>query len=374
MKGIWQQLKYLNRQRNLKTKILKNEIKILFITLLKGNKRTPFIADNYQTILLFMHTMGLGDAIVCSGFIDNLRKHNKKVYIIAEKRISFLFNTCIPVDGVFEFDRKNHAQLKKTIKQHYFDLIIDFSDMDSTVIHRLYTLYITNYQHALSFNQNKLTIYDTNILYNENKHISDRMLYVLKLLNLPAEHYQYIIHFPQVITNKVETFIKKNDINNLIIFNPFASEKSRSMSNQQIYSLLTELDKYDKYTTLVFDLGKDLDFSSYQHVIANPYSDFISAACLVQFADLVITVDTSIVHLATALDKGQIAIYNNRLFNNRFNNNVVWGPNSDKALQITTNKYLNTEMGDPIADLDPNLIIKALHNYMKTMSTTIGKK
>lgn len=64
-----------------------------------------------------------------------------------------------------------------------------------------------------------------------------------------------------------------------------------------------ELNKYQHYTILVFDLGKNLDFSDYQHVIANPYSDFITSACLVQFAELVITVDTSVVHLATALNK-----------------------------------------------------------------------
>jgi ADP-heptose:LPS heptosyltransferase len=369
MKGIWQ---HLNRQRNLKTKVLKNKAKILFFTLLKIDKKTSFNADNYQSILIFAHTIGLGDAIVYSGLINILRQHNKKVYIVAEKRVSFLFNTFIPTDGVFEFDSKNRTRFKKTIKQHYFDLIVDFSDMDGTVIHRLYTLYITKYQHALSFNQKKPSLYDTNIIYHENKHISDRMLYVLKLLNLPANNYQYTVYFPQVIMRKIEKFIGQPLINKLIIFNPFASEKNRCMSNQQIYALLTELDKYHNYTTLVFDLGKDLDFSSYQHVIANPYSDFITAACLVKFADLVITVDTSIVHLATALNKRQIAIYNNRLFNNRFDNNVVWGPNSDKAVQITTREYLNTEQGDAIANLDPNIIIAAIHNYMITASTSLN--
>lgn len=368
MKGIWQKLKHLNRQRNLKTKILKNKIKIRFFTILKNGKKTPFNVNDYQTVLIFMHTMGIGDAIVCSGFIDILRKHNKKVYIITEKRIFFLFNSFISVDGSFEFDSKKHTHFKKIIKQYHFDLIVDFSDMDTTVTHRLYTLYVTKYQHALSFNQPKRTMYDTNIIYNENKHISDRMLYVLKLLNLPTNTYQYAVHFPEAIKSKVKNFIAQTIPNKLIILNPFASEKTRCMSNKQIYALLTELNKYQHYTILVFDLGKNLDFSDYQHVIANPYSDFITSAYLVQFAELVITVDTSVVHLATALNKKQIAIYNNRLFNNRFDNNVVWGPNSDKAVQITTNDYLNTEQGDVIANLPPDIIIEAIHHYMAAVS------
>lgn len=66
---------------------MKNKIKIRFFTILKNGKETPFNVNDYQTVLIFMHTMGIGDAIVCSGFIDILRKHNKKVYIITGKRI-----------------------------------------------------------------------------------------------------------------------------------------------------------------------------------------------------------------------------------------------------------------------------------------------
>ncbi|TEA27814.1 hypothetical protein [Candidatus Schmidhempelia bombi] len=104
--------------------------------------------------------------------------------------------------------------------------------MDTTVTHRLYTLYVTKYQHALSFNQPKRTMYDTNIIYNENKHISDRMLYVLKLLNLPTNTYQYTVNFPEAIKSKVKNFIAQTIPNKLIILNPFASEKIHCLSNK----------------------------------------------------------------------------------------------------------------------------------------------
>lgn len=47
---------------------------------------------------------------------------------------------------------------------------------------------------------------------------------------------------------------------------------------------------------------------------------------------------------------------------------MVWGPNSDKAVQITTNDYLNTEQGDVIANLPPDIIIEAIHHYMAAVS------
>lgn len=127
------------------------------------------------------------------------------------------------------------------------------------------------------------------------------------------------------------------------------------------------LDFFEKivgYTTIVFDCTDTITYSNYQNVIANPFKSFMASACLVQHSNFVMTVDTSIVHLARAFDKPQLAIYNNRLFNNKLINNIVWGPNSSQAKQITTKDNLQTEEGDSIANLDIDFIIKNLSDFL----------
>lgn len=365
MNGIIEKIRHLNRQRNLKTKKVKNALKMSILYYRHKKKDFDFQPDNYKKILIFMHTNGLGDAIVTSGFINALRQNNKEVYIVAEKRISFLFKELIQVDGIYEFDRKNISSFRKAIKTEYFDFVVDFSDMDGTILYRFSSLCSINYLHSLSFNQHNKSLFDTNIIYNENKHISDRMLYVLKLLKIDTNKYHYAIHIPTQSQNDAKEFIiNKLENNKVIIFNPFASEKPRSLSETQIYQVLDFLEQHSKYKTIVFDIHNLIDFSNYKNILANPFSSFITSAALVEISDLVITVDTSIVHLAQAFNKQQIAIYNNRLFNNKFSNNIVWGPNYENAKQVTTHEFLNTEVGDPMYNLNMDLVIEEIKVFM----------
>ena len=46
---------------------------------------------------------------------------------------------------------------------------------------------------------------------------------------------------------------------------------------------------------------------------------------------MIISPDTSIVHIGVGLDKKVIAIYREDVIGN---NSILWGPNSDKAIQI----------------------------------------
>ncbi|MGL9736420.1 MAG: glycosyltransferase family 9 protein [Symbiopectobacterium sp.] len=83
----------------------------------------------------------------------------------------------------------------------------------------------------------------------------------------------------------------------------------------------------------------------------NPFEDAERSFALVKYADIVIAVDTAVIHLASALNKRKfcIYIYNNRMFNSVFEKNIMWWSNSNKATQFTTTQLLKTELGDDIA-------------------------
>ena len=86
--------------------------------------------------------------------------------------------------------------------------------------------------------------------------------------------------------------------------------------------------------------------------IISPFEDFFYGACIVKLADLIITTDTSIVHLANAYNKRMICVYNNRRLDYGESNNIVWGPNYENALQLFTKANKGTPDGDYIRDFD----------------------
>ncbi len=73
------------------------------------------------------------------------------------------------------------------------------------------------------------------------------------------------------------------------------------------------------------------------------------------------------VHLASAFNIKQYCIYNNRLNNGTQNNNIMFGPNNDKAVQLTTNEYLQTEDGDDIHNFDISLLIDAINDDLNSL-------
>ena len=68
---------------------------------------------------------------------------------------------------------------------------------------------------------------------------------------------------------------------------------------------------------------------------------------------MIISPDTSIVHIGVRVDKKVIAIYREDVIGN---NGVLWGPNSDKAIQI----FSKENKDDDINNFDMREIERAI--------------
>ncbi|XKM12514.1 glycosyltransferase family 9 protein [Orbaceae bacterium ac157xtp] len=305
---------------------------------------------------------GIGDAIVLSGFIDKLKQSNKSVYIILEKRLVYLFKeNLITNDGFIEFNHKDKTDnFKNALNAYQFDLIIDFYDLDLYSFQRAKIISMCKCP-SIGFNQPKRTVYTESIPYNKEKHISDRMLLVLEKLKIDNTNFNYKINVSQTMQVQIDDFINEHLQNKqIIIFNPFASCERRTMSSNQIYAVLDYLNKFEDYIIIVFDVNHELDLDKYSNIICNPFKSFESSCELVRRSQLVVTVDTSIVHLANAMNVKQIAIYNNRILNQKFRNNIVWAPNHPEATQLFTDRHLNTFSGDFVSTLDVNILLNEI--------------
>lgn len=364
--NAWLKLKKINRMRNIYLKGVKLKLKLNLFHLFY-RKRSILLPNDYKTVCIFMHTQAIGDAIVTSGFIGKLKDKGLKVYVIAPKRIEFLFRKIITVDGFFGLESKNYRTINKKVKRLNIDLAIDFFDFDKGVIYRLHTLFAMKPKHSITFNHPELTIFDTNIVNNSSAHITQRMVSVLKLLEINECDYcarlnlsKYDYPSPYELASKIKKEHKK-----LVIFNPYGSQKNRTLSMEQIDKTLKYLSSVNSFYTVVFNMGKDIKYDHLKNIMMSPYQDAENAFALVCSADAVITVDTAIVHLASAFNIKQYCIYNNRLHIGIYNNNIMWGPNNKKATQLCTSENIRTEAGDDLTKFDLSILFDAIDKDIK---------
>lgn len=368
-------IKYLNRQRNLKLKPLKIAIKLALLNR-KKKIRTTLVPEQYKTVAILMNDQGIGDAIVTSYLIRSLRNNDYTVYVIVEKRIAFLFDEFIKVDGTFLYDKKKNIKyLCKQLDNLKIDVAIDLVDKGDNSVRRSQILSAIKPIHTIGFNHEQYKLYDTSIPYFEySSHISVRSIKVLDVMKIEPDIVKYYVNIPKEIEMSVQKFINKEigSDKQIIIFNPYGSNEARSFSDAQIDTILFFLSQYKNYTTIV--VGEQnkighLKVNDKQNILINPLSSFFSTVSLIKLSAFVITVDTSIVHIASIYDKKMVCVYNNRIIDNKFINNFVWGPNYTNAVQLFTNDNLGTGLGDQIANLDPNIILQILKNNLEKLST-----
>jgi len=90
----------------------------------------------------------------------------------------------------------------------------------------------------------------------------------------------------------------------------------------------------------------------------NPFNTLSSAIEIIRLADLVISPDTSIVHIASAWKKPLVCLYGNDI-HGQFINSAVWGPGDTKSVQLfTKDKY------HPVSTIAVDDIVSAMERLL----------
>jgi len=364
--GFISKIRKLNRKRNDKTKEIKKSISS-FILKKKYREKTDFIPAEYKSVCIFMHYYGIGDAMMTSGLISSLRNSKIKVHVVIRDELSFLFPAVIDVDGVIVFKKGSYSSIEKQVNMLDVDLVIDLFGYDNDINMREKTLFAINPRHSIGFNHPKNTMYDTVINIDKSEHVSNKMITVLLMMGINIDKYQMTVDFSQELFPLAYDFTEqvRNSGNKIIIVNPYGSHKRKCLTDEQIKKLLCYLDGFNNYTIILFDMGRYTDVQSFKNVIINPFRDAGNSFALVSLADIVISVDTSIVHLASHFGIQQYCMYNNIILNGKYDANIVWGPNSDKAIVLTTSEHLKAAHGDDMGNFNIDILIDAMESERK---------
>lgn len=335
MNEFLESMRELNRKRNYTTKKLKLKLRLMLADKYTKSS-TVLIPSRVRKIIILMIGKGIGDAIVMTGLIKALTDMRYEVSVLCEIRIRHIFSgqTFIKELFIISGDEHDH-ELLELLRKVQYDLLIEVDDIDIHSPLRLSIIKKISAKHVIGVNQ-FCRVYDTKLnRVKRNSHISNRHIKICQLLGSNITRLHYCIGGDNNSEREVMEFVSHYMPQKIIVINPYGTEESRNMSMEQINKLCSFI-KYE-FKTPPFIIGVQnkigLIPDSDSHIkLTLPL--FSHAVALLEYADVVISTDTSIVHLCNALNKDLVCLYNNKILSGGEDNNIVWGPGYSRAIQV----------------------------------------
>ena len=282
--------------------------------IVKGNN---FIKNNDIKSILFLRYDGkIGDMVVNSLMFREIKKvyPNIKIGVVARGAAIDIIKDNPNIDKIYEYH-------------------IDFSEM--LRVNQMMLINLCGARINIGIEKDNWNLFDISLNVRDyDKHISELYIKILKFLGINNINSSYDVFSSDYLLKKLDLENKK-----YCVFNPYAASKHRSFSIENIekiskiilekdYEKLILIGNEDKIREL-----KKLNISKENKVKIIETRGMSEVAELIKGANLVISPDTSIVHLARAFDKKMICIYRKEL-GKEDKNSILWGPNSEKAKVI----------------------------------------
>lgn len=165
----------------------------------------------------------------------------------------------------------------------------------------------------------------------------DRYLALLKLLKVKENSTRYEFPLTQDELSVARTFVSRRSGRPVIAFNRYGNRRGKLFSHARAVQLVREIDRVypDALIVLLSPPQNKSETAELKRQLGLPnvwVADFTrsirNSAALIHCADLVVTPDTSIVHIACAFDKAQICVYRDH------GELRLWRPLSDKAIAL----------------------------------------
>ncbi|OCG07694.1 hypothetical protein A9G13_05625 [Gilliamella sp. wkB178] len=317
LKSFKEKVRRLNWKRNFITKKIKYfiYIKILTFLIFFLRKKGSFNSNEINKVLILRNDC-IGDMIVTTPFIRYLFHAGYEVYVSSRKNSLEILMGNPYIKGCFLYDDKNFRTLirsLKNIRKQHFDLAIDARFHRRLDLTHLYFCCFVKTSNLLSYNKSNIKSFNISLpYYKANSHVTNQLKYYLDNLNINYDLFNYDIFIDYGKDNYVQSFID-NLINlkkKFVVINPYGGSHYRCLSNVQIEKIC-DLFKcsYPQYKIIIIGQPNRLNTLCIDEIIKFQSQSIRDVIPLIKKADLVISVDTSIVHIASAFSIKCISIY-----------------------------------------------------------------
>lgn len=292
-----------------------------------------------KNILILRGEGSLGDAIFSSCCYREIKKANPHIKItVACFGAGYLFLKNNPyIDQIIRLPvrtriRPNQRWLSLLaaglkLRRRHFDLVLD-SSTKKYVNWRLFKW--------LAGGERVLDCYTSPVqpFGSLNQHASQHEQAILQLLGIPSPNAAYDLPIPPASRQRVDAYLSGQSIGSYILLNPSGSTERRCFSAQTLEKLCNVLAPlglpvvvpaapayYPHWQTVFADIP-------HTHVVQT--QDIFDLFELVRRARLVVTPDTSVVHIASGFEKPSLVFYNEL--------SPYIAPNNPKACIVQTQR------------------------------------
>lgn len=310
--------------------------------------RESFQPHRIKNVLLLRLDDKIGDMVITTGCARALAEKGYRVSVLTGPLCKQILSGAEYLENIHLHRPRMALDELKTAQ---FDAIIDFDDVVSYERFKLHA--DLGVPCVIGFNKDNYKLFDQSIpFFDENKHVTERYKAVLNLFGIADAQYHYHVPFNQQEHDKLQRLLgDKTGDTRYVAINPFTGSEDKDFSREQVVKLIDALHSLP-FPVKVIMIGQSAKIASLalENVVVVENSTINSAVEIVRCSDLVITPDTSIVHISRALDKPLIAVYNKRkLKDTGLPGYKIWAPNYAKAQQIICDTDFISAM--PVNDL-----------------------
>jgi ADP-heptose:LPS heptosyltransferase len=341
MNKVDQWIRDLNHRRiDFSRSFLLKVFKILF-----DQRRLLPQADFDAPFLIFRLDDKIGDSVTATGFLKSLKigYPQKKIIVAAGRTSAQVYRSLDFIDEVIILKKGFVSTLNFFLKMRNdsFASVINTSHILSPRV--IFLMRFLKAVQKITFLNSNYRLFSNSIIYDIQKdHVSIRYEKILDVLAIQNKNLDYIFQVPAealaIAKQKIHEFGYLNK--KMILLNPFAGARLRNFAEKVTQEIAHQLLKNENCYVVSIGNQNDLPFllewmQKRPHprwVVFSDQTDFYFNCALVQLADLVITPDTAIVHIASALKKNLVAVYREDIGSEK--NSLIWAPYQTNFRQI----------------------------------------
>lgn len=309
-----------NLHRRYKTKREERKEIIAKIVFDKKNELEKYFDyKDIKKVLLLRYDDKIGDMVTMTMMIREMKKKlpDCQIDIVTRNKSIFIIDENPYINKIFFYNKNifKDYQLSKELSKNSYDLVFSFAER----MRGKELFFIRNIKSKayIGVNKQNYKLFKFSV-DNKVEHITERYKSMLNLIGIKDINTKYDLYLNEENKKKINKFFSKMKNEKTICINPYGASKYRQLRVEGLLvivkKILNEIENID--ITFIFPPDKREELQKLTNLINSDrvylfgelktIKDSIS---IINRSNLIISPDTSIVHIASALDKEQIAIY-----------------------------------------------------------------
>jgi ADP-heptose:LPS heptosyltransferase len=290
----------------------------VFLLFMPAKKSTEIPVLTADDKILLVRLNRIGDALVTSAFIEQLRKHTPaQIHVLADSKNYFVFKQIPAVNNIYVMlkNRKDYLTLLERLRQEQYKVIVDLHDDVSTTASLIIAKLQAPFKFGLEKKNSRIFTATTPKLDSTSTHVIERNLELLKLFGFSPDRAAAGIHYlPEPASiEKAEEFMQKRfpEKKFTVGVNISAGSEARFWGIRKYQEFVKFLKNYN-INIVLLSTSRDLKhafriYNERDKIFYTP--SFDEFAAIMSKIDLLFSPDTATVHLAAIYKLPVFGIY-----------------------------------------------------------------